>query len=325
LNPHQQLSLSSGVSPEQVESTDHPLHRPARGSQGRRERLDANATALDLDLDLEDAERAHHRASMYDPKNPLFLSNRAEVLMKLADHQQPKDMFLEVRLHYRLLAQQLLRQACSETKHQNIKYAYLRNGHYLLSRGDLREAEHYYGKALHHDASFVVAARNLASVYSIIGDYDKAIKVCDDALGLLGQNGGHLYTSKVMHGWIHNSRGWAYLLKARQRRFDLKRAFTDPHAQQAEFQTVWKDRECESWLKAAEVELQEAIKVLKHFNHHFVPAFNLYLTYVEEEFLGVFSASDYPTVLELTKDLMEHNESPMAEIYSSILHSINGF
>lgn len=275
-------------------------------------------------LGLEDAERAHHRASLYDPKNPLFLSNRAEILMKLADHQQPKDQCLELRLHFRRLSQRLLRQACTFRQHPSVKYAYLRNGHHALSRGDLVLSVNSYKAALAVDPSFIVAARNLASGYTIMGHYDKAIKVCDDALGLLGQNGSQLYIPKIMHGWIHNCKGWAYFLKARERRLHLQRQRW--MGQDSGSRVPIKDPECHLWLHYSQSELVEARNILMPFDSHAVPTFNLVLNGIEREFLGRITQEQSESVKSECRTLqMLRRKNIIAMIYAEIMNQKTGF
>jgi tetratricopeptide (TPR) repeat protein len=264
------------------------------------------------ELDLEDAERA------------LFLSNRAEILMKLADQQQPKDMLLELRLYYRLQSQELLKKACTKTSHQNIKYAYLRSGHFALSRGDLEEAIDYYDKAWVSDPSFVVAARNLASIYSMSGEYDKAIAVCDEALGIIGHNGKHLYIPKVMHAWIHNSKGYAYLLKAKQRRKGLDKAISNRLNYHSEYQPEWKDRECESWLKASRIELLESQRLLQSLNVQTIPTFNLFLNALESELLGTLSLDDLKEITTEAEPLT-HEQDVIRQIYTQIFQTPEKF
>lgn len=288
------------------------------------QQINENMILEDIEgVHLEDAERAHHKASLYDPENPLFLSNRAEVLMKLADHQQPKEMHSELRLHYRTQAKYLLLQACEKSKHPNIKYSHLRSGHFALSRGDLKQAERCYRQALECDPSFIVAARNLASIYSMCGDYDKAIAVCDEALGIVGQKGSYYFTSKEMHGWIHNSRGWAYFLKARNRRHELDRQARARNQHSSNHPCEWKDTECESWLKTAEANLHRSYNLLKSSDAHTVPAFNLYLLYIESAFLGTLRSHDLSKAESILRDLSL--DDPLWLIYSTVVRSSVSF
>lgn len=268
---------------------------------------------------LEDAERVHYKSTLFEPKNPLFLSNLAEVMMKLAEDSHPKDKFLELRLYYRLRARDLLIDASKLKHHQAVKFAYLRRGHYALSTGDLMEAIEYYKKAWSKDKNFVVAARNLAAAYSMTGEYQKAIAVCDEALGILGKDRGHFTISRNMHGWIHNSRGWSYLLLARKRRINI----ANTHRTEEEKELYAKDTECQSWLKMAENDFIEAKSILAEHQMQSIPIFNLSLLYVEFGFLGI----DKIDALEgLAKDYEGIGENDlMKTIYSSVISAKSEF
>jgi len=202
---------------------------------------------LERRLDLEAAENAYKRAFEYKADDPLFLSNQAEVKLRMSDLLQPKDSFLERRLRLRAEAEQLLKKACSMRRSKNVKYAWLRLGNYYVGSEDLIQAIVSFKKAWSLDKSFLVAARNLANVYSMVHDYDLAILTCQKALLEIGSNRSHFLNSQQIHGWIHNCRGWAYLRKARRRRL---------------ITAASSDRECESWLQMAENNFEESIHLL---------------------------------------------------------------
>ena len=265
---------------------------------------------------LENAGRAYQRALEYDPTNPLYQSNLAEVNMKLADHQQPKDIFLEERLHFRSQAEKLLQKACQNKSkhHRNIKYAYLRMGHFCFSRADLEHAKLYYKHANQDDSDFIVAARNLATVYSIQGKYDDAIKVCNEALNAVGLKGSYSLLSGAMHGWIHNSLGWAYYLKAKTRRKQLESIKTTTRFE-CKTEHYLNDNECESWLGVAKLHLQEAIQLLQKYEQHAVPLINLYFVDLELACLGKLADEDMLTTGSQISSLPKDN------IFSKIFHA----
>lgn len=199
-------------------------------------------------LKLEDAESAYQRAHDYKSNDPLLVSNLAEVKLKLSDSLQPKSLYDTNRLRLRIEAKQLLQKACRMKRHQHIKYAWLRMGHFQLRQGDLILAESYFQKAWDVDPGFLVAARNLANTFSMQGDYDEAIKICDKALREVGGNRNHYLVTMQIHGWIHNTRGWAYLRKARMMRKASSNQLIDKG-------TV---SECKTWLKLAANDFEEA-------------------------------------------------------------------
>lgn len=170
-------------------------------------------TELSSTILLEDAAAAYQRAYDYKPNDPLFISNLAQIKLKLSDSLQPKESYDDYKLRLRVEAHQLLRKACRMKHRQQVKYAWLRMGHFQLRRGDLPQAVSFFQRAWADDPNFLVAARNLANTYSMLGEYDEAIRICDKALREVGSNRSHYFLTRQIHGWIHNSRGWAYLRK----------------------------------------------------------------------------------------------------------------
>lgn len=213
-------------------------------SMGMEERMDFS----DRKIDLENAANAYKRAFEYRSDDPLFLSNQAEVNLRISDFLQPKDSFLEQRLRLREEAEGLLHQACRMKSSKNVKYAWLRLGNFRLSRADLHRAIECFKKAWDLDKNFLVAARNLANTYTLCGDYDQAILTCEKALQQVGRNSSHFLNSQQIHGWIHNCRGWAYLRKARLRRLKLG--------------DLGFDKERESWLHYAQINFDESYELL---------------------------------------------------------------
>lgn len=209
-------------------------------------------TESESHLLLEDAVAAYQRAYDYKSDDPLLASNLAQAKLKLSDSMQPKDLYDDYRLRLRIEAHQLLKKACRMKRNHHTKYAWLRMAHFHLRRGDLIQASRFFKKAWDDDSSFLVAARNLANTYSMLGNYDEAIRICDRALFEAGTNRNHYFVNVQIHGWIHNSRGWAYLRKAKKMRKDISDLSIASN-------TV---SECRTWLNLASADFDEAITLM---------------------------------------------------------------
>ncbi len=259
---------------------------------------------------LEQAADAYQRAFDYKSDDPLLVSNLADVKLKMSDALQPKDYYLDHRLRLRTEAQQLLNKACHMKRNDHRKYAYLRMGHYQLRRGDLKQAEHYFVKAWKADQSFLVAARNLASIHSMRRNHDKAIEVCNQALQEAGGNRSHYLMTKQIHAWIHNSRGWAYLKKAKEVRSATSTVLMDSA-------TI---SECGSWLNLAEKDFNEAISLLTESSgQQSIPQLNLFFTFCEKSLLA-----NTPSTNQLMERLVNilskmQSDSYFAKLYRSLL------
>lgn len=244
-------------------------------------RLNSNpvGTATDRVCDrLEEAIGYYQRASSYDRKDPLYVANQAEAELKLSDHLLPNDSFLVQRLTHRTHVRQLLNDACREERkeHKNYKYALLRNGNFHYYLGDFIRAEECFLKALQLDSTFFVASRNLASVYSARNLFIKALDQCDGPLDDVSTETEHTLLSQSLHGWIHNSRGWAYLQLATRHRASM----------QVAAQTI-SVQECQSWLDAAKSDFFEAFRILKKQHAHTIPVINLFLLALEQFFAQI--------------------------------------
>ena len=225
-------------------------------------------------INLENAIGSYQRAFSYDRFDPLHLANEAEVELKLSDHLQPADSFLVQRLKHRTHVGRLLDEACREKmrNQRNYKYALLRNGNYNYYLADFHRADKYLKQSLKLDPSFSVAARNLATVYSAQNQFIKALDACDLSLDYASTKTEHTLFSKTMHGWIHNSRGWAYFQLARKQRSSL------PLPDQIHYQD-W-----DSWLNAAKSDFSESFSILKDQNVQTIPVINLFLLSLESFF-----------------------------------------
>jgi len=212
-------------------------------------RTHRNCSESESFLLLEDAASAYQRAHDYKSDDPIIVSNLAAVKLKISDSLQPKSLYDANRLRLRIEAKQLLQKSCRMKRHHHIKYAWLRMGHFQLRQGDLVLATKYFQKAWNVDPSFLVAARNLATTFSMLGAYDEAIKICDKALREIGGNRNSYLATMQIHGWIHNTRGWAYFRKARRMRLATSSLPVDQ-------ETI---SECKTWLSLADIDFAEAI------------------------------------------------------------------
>ena len=271
---------------------------------------DGNLSFLQVRLCLEESAAAYQRAFDYKSDDPLFLSNQAEVKLKLSDLLQPKDMYLDQRLRLRTEAQKLLRKACRVKRNEHLKYAWLRLGHDLLRRGDLRQAEDFFKRAWDADHNFLVAARNLANCYSIQGDPDRAIQICNQALHIVGENRTQYLLTQQIHAWIHNSRGWAYLRMVIEFR---KKRLSNP------LQVA----DCKSWLLMAQQNFEEAIRLIRKSQgdgkgQESIPMINQLFVVWEKQLLeNGFLEDDVLASLHSTLE-----EMPRGDHFTMIYHSL---
>lgn len=271
-----------------------------------------NTDLLTTRLILEDAASAYERAFEYKSDDPLFLSNQAEVKLRLSDALQPKDSYLDLRLRLRTEAQRLLEKACRIGRCDHQKFAWLRMGHYKLRRGDLIQAASFYQRAWDADPSFLVAARNLATTYAMRGDNDRAIEICDKALQQVGVNRSPNLTTQQIHAWIHNSRGWAYLRKA-------------IHIRKSEVKSPLQLADARTWLQLAKNNFESAIRLMdmrsdkKSLEQKTIPTLNLLFTSWEESLL-IDGILDDNIINNLKNSLVAVQDGGgFAKLYMSIL------
>jgi tetratricopeptide (TPR) repeat protein len=174
----------------------------------------------------------------------------------------------------------------------------------------LRQAEDFFKRAWDADHNFLVAARNLANCYSIQGDPDRAIQICNQALHIVGENRTQYLLTQQIHAWIHNSRGWAYLRMVIEFR---KKRLSNP------LQVA----DCKSWLLMAQQNFEEAIRLIRKSQgdgkgQESIPMINQLFVVWEKQLLeNGFLEDDVLASLHSTLE-----EMPRGDHFTMIYHSL---
>lgn len=193
--------------------------------------------ARDIDIDkkqvkLKEAIEAYERAAKLAKSDALSLSHLGALRIEHINLLCQADYLKEVELRK---AERDLKKAIKLKKNEH--FAYNRLGNLYRNQGDYRAAIDCYQKAIRAYSkeskrvgrSFVVPYRNLGITYTEMLQFEDAIASFDQGIKSLYDNElfGEDINFKQWHAWLHNGKGWTYLMRAMQhphQAIDLTRA-----------------------------------------------------------------------------------------------------